>query len=78
MSKNFLSKGSRYVRYWDDKAKAPWLYNGDVFITYTDKEEIRLIGAYVKQTGLGGVMSWEYGHDLGSDLGKTLYESVNK
>ncbi len=75
--KEFLKPESGYTRYWDDVAKAPYLYNGDIFITYTDAEEINLIGEYVKQNGLGGVMTWEYGHDVNADLIKVLYESVN-
>lgn len=78
LKKSFLSKKSGYTRYWDDVAKAPFLYNGDIFVTYTDKEEIQLIGEYVKKMGLAGVMTWEYGHDLDCDLGKALYQSVKK
>jgi Chitinase len=75
--KKLLDPGSGYTRYWDDVAKAPFLYNGDVFITYTDQQEIAEIGAYVKQKGLGGVMTWEYGHDVNAELLGPLYKSVN-
>lgn len=75
--KEFLKPGSGFTRYWDDVAKAPFLYNGDIFISYTDAEEIKLIGEYVKENGLGGVMAWEYGHDIESELIKALYNSVN-
>ena len=27
-----------YQRYWDDEAKAPYLFNGENFISYDDKE----------------------------------------
>lgn len=74
--KKMEADGSGFVRYWDDTAKAPYLYDGDMFITYTDKREIALIGAYVREKGLGGVMTWEYGHDIGAELLKPLYESV--
>lgn len=30
-----------YVRYWDDEAKAPWLFNGSTFLSYDDEESIR-------------------------------------
>ena len=75
--KEFLKPESGYTRYWDDVAKAPFLYNGDIFISYTDEEQIKYIGDYVKENGLGGVMTWEYGHDIDSELIKVLYESVN-
>lgn len=75
--KKLLAPGSGYTQYWDDTAKAPYLYNGDIFVTYTDAREIAEIGAYVKQKGLGGVMVWEYGHDTGAELLKPLYDSLN-
>jgi len=75
--KEFLKSDSGYTRYWDDVAKAPYLYNGDIFISYTDEEEIKCIADYVKEYGLAGVMTWEYGHDVDSELIKVLYENVN-
>ncbi|MDR1866777.1 MAG: glycoside hydrolase family 18 protein [Treponema sp.] len=66
--KEFLKEGSGYTRYWDNRAQAPFLYNGDTFITYTDAEAIRLITAYGKEKGLGGVFTWEYAHDIHADL----------
>lgn len=74
--KKFIAAGSGYTRYWDDVAKAPYLYNGDTFITYTDVQEIAEIGSYAKQKGLGGVMTWEYGHDVDAELLKPLFDSV--
>lgn len=76
LKSKFLSKDSGYVRYWDDVAKEPYLYNGDIFISYVDKDAIKEIGKYVKKMKLGGVMNWEYGHDIECDLGKALYNSV--
>ncbi|WP_051507121.1 glycoside hydrolase family 18 protein [Saccharibacillus sacchari] len=54
-----------FRRYWDDEAKAPYLYDGGTqdagtFITYDDKESIHWKCRYVIQEGLGGVMFWEY------------------
>ncbi|MDR2808195.1 MAG: hypothetical protein LBB43_04210 [Spirochaetaceae bacterium] len=75
--KGFLNGGEgQYTRYWDEAARAPFLYNGDIFITYTDEQAIKEIAAYVKEKGLGGVMVWEYGHDMEGDLFKVLNESV--
>jgi len=70
--KNLLKKGSGYTRYWDDNAKAPYLYNGDIWITYTDEEQINLLLSYAKEKKLGGVFNWEYGHDVGAELLKVL------
>lgn len=71
-----VSDGS-YTRYWDDKAMAPYLFNGKTFISYEDEESITAKGAYAKANGLMGVMFWEYGHDKTGTLVKALYESMN-
>jgi chitinase len=72
----FLKEGSGYTRYWDDKAKAPYLYNGDIWITYTDEEQIKLLTQYAKEKKLSGVFNWEYGHDMGAELLKVLSEEA--
>lgn len=55
-----------FVRYWDDDAKAPYLWNPDnrTFISYADTESFDPKLDYVKQKGLAGVMFWEYIYDL--------------
>lgn len=52
-----------FVRYWDDAAKAPYLFNGSTFISYDDPESIRLKCAYLKKEGLLGIMYWEHSCD---------------
>lgn len=52
-----------YTRFWDDEAKAPYLFNGDTFISYDDEESIRHKCDYIKKHGLAGIMFWEYGCD---------------
>jgi len=54
-----------FRRYWDDEAKAPYLYDGGrhgggTFITYDDEESIACKCEYVRAERLGGVMFWEY------------------
>lgn len=58
----YLGKNG-FVRYWDDEAKAPYLFNGSEFISYDDKESIHYKAEYVKEKGLGGIMYWEYNGD---------------
>jgi chitinase len=70
-----LRPGSGFTRYWDDRAKSPYLYNGDMWITYTDEQQIKLLTAYVKEKGLGGVFTWEYAHDMNGTLLKVLAEN---
>lgn len=67
-----------YVRYWDDVAKAPYLYNGDVFITYEDAQSLAHKVEYIRAKGLAGIMIWEYGHDLDADLLSALNEAIKR
>jgi chitinase len=61
-----------FTRYWDDEAKAPYLFNGDTFITYDDEESIRHKCGYVKEQGLAGIMFWEFGGDRTRRLLKAI------
>ena len=71
-----LQPDSGFTRYWDDVAKAPYLYDGDVWVTYTDQQAIKELVDYSKKKGLGGFFSWEYGTDMYADLLKSLYENA--
>ena len=77
LKKDFLSNPS-YTRYWDDTAKAAYLYNGDEFISYEDPESLAHKASYVKKKGLAGIMIWEYGHDLSGELLEALYQAMGK
>jgi len=54
-----------FTRYWDETAKAPYLWNPaeKTFISYEDEESIKLKIEYLKKRGLAGVMFWEYSAD---------------
>lgn len=54
-----------FMRHWDDKAKAPYLFNEATkhFISYDDEESVKLKCQYVEDKKLGGVMFWEYSSD---------------
>lgn len=65
-----------YVRYWDDEAKAPYLFNGDTFLSYDDEESLRLKAEYVKQEGYGGIFYWEHKCDATGTLLETLYQNI--
>ncbi len=54
-----------FIKYWDDVAKAPYLFNPQtkVFITYDDERSIREKCAYIKKHNLAGAMFWEYEDD---------------
>ena len=67
-----LLSGGDYQRYWDDVAKAPYLYSptrhGGHFISYEDSESLSLKLDYLDLHGLGGVMYWEVTGDRGREL----------
>jgi chitinase len=59
-----------FVRKWDAKAQAPFLWNAQTraFITYDDPRSIEIKAKYVREHGLGGVMFWELSQDSGGKL----------
>jgi chitinase len=60
-----LSPEKGFIYYWDDVAKAPYVYNpsSKLFITYDDKRSIALKTQYVVDHQLEGIMFWELTHD---------------
>jgi chitinase len=67
-----------YVRYWDDAAQAPWLWNPTThhFITYDDPQSIAAKAAYVKVQHLGGIMYWEQTLDSGDELLNDMWRGL--
>jgi len=75
--KTYLKDGSGYTRYWDNGAKAPFLYHAanKRWVTYSDHEQMQCLARYAKEKQLGGVFAWEYLQDSGAELLKTLAEN---
>lgn len=69
---------SAYKRYFDDESKAAYLYNGDTFISYEDKEALEAKVQYIRDYKLGGVMVWEYHRDAEDGLIRYLSKQLNK
>ncbi|MFS0726516.1 glycoside hydrolase family 18 protein [Paenibacillus sp. 1P07SE] len=67
-----------YARYWDEEAKAPYLFNGSTFISYDDEESIGHKCRYVLEGGLGGIMFWEYGCDRTGTLLEALRKGLHE
>lgn len=67
---------NNFKRYWDESAKAAYLWNGSFFITYEDAASIRYKTDYIKAKGLGGAMFWEYSQDEGEILLSKLYNDL--
>ena len=63
-----------FVRYWDARAQAPYLWNDTsrVFITYDDPQSIAIKARYVLQHRLGGIMFWELSQDHDDELLDTV------
>ena len=53
------------IEYWDDVAKAPYLYNPSTgaFFTYDNQRSIREKAKYVIDNNLGGMISWMASND---------------
>ena len=64
-------------RYWDEKSKAPYIYNAadGLFITYDDKESVALKTKYALDNKLGGIMFWQLSQDSkNNDLVNSMSE----
>jgi chitinase len=73
---NLLGQG--FTRYWDDAAKAPYLYNAEkhIFVSYEDPESLAAKCKYVRERKLGGVMFWEYFGDPEQKLLQTIDQGL--
>jgi chitinase len=67
-----LAQSSAWVRHWDEAAQAPFLYDGNTFISYEDEESLRSKARYVLHHGLGGAMFWEYSNNRSGELLRAL------
>lgn len=54
-----------YVYYWDDVAKAPYMYNKTEkkLFTYDNEQSMALKTKYAADKGLNGIMFWQLGDD---------------
>jgi len=54
-----------YVYYWDDVAKAPYMYNKTLkkIFSYDNERSISLKTQYAVDKGLSGIMFWQLGDD---------------
>ena len=73
--KDYIGKNG-FVRYWDDTAKAPYLFDGSTFITFDDAESIAHKCAYIKEKGLLGLMYWEHSCDPSGTLLKAIADKL--
>jgi len=74
---SYINKNG-YVRYWDDEAKAPYLYNGSSFISYDDEESITHKCEYVKREDIGGIFYWNHSNDKTGTLLRRIGTEMSK
>ena len=65
------------MRHWDEKARAPYLFNGSTFITYDDPESIAEKCRYVLREGLRGLMYWEHSCDRSGELLHVISDTLH-
>ena len=68
--------GSAFVRHYDERAMAPWLFDGSTFISYDDPESLKAKCEYAKRENLLGIFYWEHGCDPTRELLTTLAEGL--
>jgi chitinase len=68
-----------FTRYWDEHAKAPYLFHDKTnqLVSYDDEQSLQNKCAYVKERSLAGIMFWEYSSDPQGYLLNTIDESFN-
>lgn len=77
IEKRYLNKNG-FKRYYDNNAKTAYLYNGNMFISYEDKEALKEKVNYIKNKDLAGAMVWEYSQDAEDGIVKFLSDNLNK
>ncbi|MBR5515855.1 MAG: hypothetical protein IKU52_06605 [Clostridia bacterium] len=60
--KNSYVNKNGYVRYWDENAQAPYLYNASekIFISYDDEQSVEVKCKLVSEAGVRGLMVFDY------------------
>jgi chitinase len=74
-----LQHRDKFTRYWDEKAKVPYLLgkNFDTFVSYDDEESIRLKAEYVVEKNAAGLIIWEITADFLPDRTTPLLDVIN-
>lgn len=69
-----------FVRYWNNAAKVPYLFNAETeeFVTYDDTESFDYKIKFLKSRGLAGAMFWEVTGDRKFILQKKAARNLNR
>lgn len=68
-----------FKKYYDKKAKAPYLFNDStkVLITYEDEKSVKGKCKYIKKNQLAGIFFWEYFNDPKEYLINEIHKSLD-
>ena len=73
---SYINKNN-FTRYFDEVAKAPYLFDGSTFISYEDEESITHKLNYMYEKELYGAMYWEYRCDQTYTLNRFMKATMN-
>jgi chitinase len=65
-----------FKHYFDEEAKASWLFDGTTFISYDDETSIFFKCLYIKSRNLAGIMFWQLTGDKTGTLLDTIYTNL--
>lgn len=68
--------GGGYKKLWHEKAKVPYLFGGDTFVTYDDPSSIAAKAGLAKSMGLAGVGAWELSQDASGELLRSAWDAL--
>lgn len=68
--------GRNLPRFWDDQVKAPWVYDGNLMISYDDPQSIKEKCMFIQSKGIGGIMFWELAGDIKSGTTGSLLDTA--
>ncbi len=76
---NYLNKNG-FTAYWDDVAKAPWLYNPEtgIFISYDDPRSLEAKCDYIVENEYAGIFYWVHSSDNTKILLNSIQDAFNK
>lgn len=76
--KDSLVNKKGFVRYWDEKAQAPYLFSASTnqLVVYDDEESVKLKCEYVINNDMAGVMFWQYASDKKEYLLSAINENL--
>ncbi len=72
--------GGHFKRYWDQQAKAPYLWHDgeSMLISYEDQQSLKHKADFVKERGLAGIMFWKLSQDQKGNLLPVIHSTLSE